>query len=75
MKCPICKHGNTRPGTGSVTLDRGGITVVFQDVPAEVCDHCGEQFIDSATSSKLLTEADRAARSGVKVEVRSYKAA
>jgi hypothetical protein len=24
MKCVICKHGETRPGKTTVTLDRGG---------------------------------------------------
>jgi YgiT-type zinc finger domain-containing protein len=43
-RCPICKHGQMRPGTVSVTLDRpNGPTVVFKGVPALVCDNCGQQ--------------------------------
>lgn len=75
MRCPICKHGQTSPATVTVTLERGGATVVFRGVPAEVCDTCGEQYVDSATTSRLLAEANRAIRAGVQVEVRAYAAA
>ncbi|MCA9913998.1 MAG: type II toxin-antitoxin system MqsA family antitoxin, partial [Anaerolineae bacterium] len=34
MKCVICKQGDTRPGTVTVTLERGGTTLVFKNVPA-----------------------------------------
>lgn len=42
MKCVICKTGETRSGTTTVTLSRGETTVVIKNVPAEVCDTCGE---------------------------------
>ena len=45
MKCPICKHGETTAGTSSVTLQRGGLTLVVKDVPAQVCDNCGEAYV------------------------------
>jgi YgiT-type zinc finger domain-containing protein len=75
MRCPICKHGQTAPAKVTVTLERGGATVVFRGVPAEVCDTCGEQYVDSATTSRLLAEAGQAVRAGVQVEVRAYAAA
>ncbi|MBI5910900.1 MAG: type II toxin-antitoxin system MqsA family antitoxin [Betaproteobacteria bacterium] len=46
MKCPICKHGHTREGSASITLERDGATLVFKDVPAEICANCGEIFHD-----------------------------
>ena len=42
MKCAICKNGETYPGTTTVTLTRGEATIVIKNVPAEVCDNCGE---------------------------------
>lgn len=74
MKCPICKHGQTQPGLITVTLDRDGATVVFKGVPAEVCDNCGEEFVDSATTAELLKQAEVAVKSGIQVQVRAYAA-
>ena len=75
MKCVICKQGETQHGSATVTLERAGTTLVFKDVPAEICDNCGEQYVDDSTTSGLLREAEQAAGAGVQIEVRSYKAA
>ena len=45
MKCVICKNGETRDGAATVTLERGGATVVVKEVPAEVCGNCGEYYL------------------------------
>jgi len=74
MECVICKHGQTRHGTATVTLDRNGTTVVFKGVPADVCANCGEQYLDEGTTQRLLLQADKAVKSGVEVEIRSYAA-
>jgi len=34
MKCIICRNGETKEGTTTVTFDREGITLVVKDVPA-----------------------------------------
>ena len=75
MRCQICKHGQTAPAHVTITLERHGATVVFRNVPAQVCDTCGEQYVDEKTTSKLLTQAAAAAQAGVQVEVRAYAAA
>lgn len=75
MKCVICKHGETHPATTTVTLERGGMTLVFKGVPAQVCQNCGEAYLDDATTAHLLAAADEAARAGVQVTVRDYVAA
>ena len=72
MKCVICKHGETRPGTTTVTLERDRMTLVFKRVPAQVCQNCGEAYLDEATSSRLLATAEEAAGAGVQVDVRDY---
>jgi YgiT-type zinc finger domain-containing protein len=74
MKCVICKHGNTKKGKVTITLERGQTTLVFKGVPAEVCDNCGEEYADEKTTARLLGEANTAAKSGVQVEVRAYAA-
>ena len=75
MKCVICKHGETRPGTATVTLERGETTLVFKHVPAQMCENCGESYVDEATTEHLLSEAETAMRAGVQVEVRTFIAA
>lgn len=75
MKCPICKHGSTRPGYASITLERDDATLVFKHVPAEVCDNCGEEFVSEEVTGSLLERASRAASEGVRVDVREYRVA
>ncbi len=75
MKCVICKQGEVQPGTTTMTLEREATTVVFKNVPAEVCDTCGEAYLDAATTRQLLHIVEEAARLGVQVDVRSYVAA
>lgn len=75
MICPICKCGHTHPGFASVTLERDAMTLFFKSVPAQVCDNCGEEFIDETTSANLLDTAEAAARDGVQVELRRYAVA
>jgi len=72
MKCAICKHGETRPGKTTVTLQRNGMTLVIRNVPAEVCENCGEAYVDEATTRELLHGAEAAARAGVMVDIREY---
>lgn len=75
MTCVICKLGDTAPGTATVTLERGTATLVIKAVPAQVCQNCGEVYVDESIAAGLLSEADRALRAGVQVDVRAYGAA
>jgi len=72
MKCVICKHGETHRGKTTVTLERDGLTLVFRNVPAEVCENCGEAYVDEATARELLRRAEEAAEAGVMVDIREY---
>ena len=75
MKCVVCRHGDTKPGTATVTLERSGTTLVIKDVPAEVCAICGEQYVGEETTQRLLREAEEASKAGVQVDVRKFVAA
>ena len=75
MKCVICKKGETKAGTATVTLDKNGATLVFKGVPARVCTNCGEEYVDEDITTRLLKSATEAARSGIQVEIRQYKVA
>ena len=75
MKCPICKQGQTAAGTVTVTLERGGLTLVVKAVPAQVCDNCGEEYVDEKAAAQLLGEAEDCARAGTEINVRHFQAA
>jgi len=75
MKCVICKHGEVMPGAATVTLERGGLTMVVKHVPARICENCGEEYVDEEIASGLFKTAEEMARSGAQVDVREYKAA
>ena len=72
MKCVICKSGQTQPGTTTVTLERAGMTLVCKDVPARLCDNCGEAYVEETVSRTLLKTAEEAARCGVQVDIREF---
>jgi YgiT-type zinc finger domain-containing protein len=72
MKCVICKHGEPKQGTTTVTLERGTATLVIKDVPAQVCTNCGEAYFDGDVTDSLLDMLNTAVETGVQVEIRAY---
>lgn len=72
MKCLICKQAETQPGVTTLTLERGGLTFVVKNVPAQVCPNCGEAYIDEAVTAQLFSTAEQMSRSGALVDVREY---
>ena len=74
MTCLICKQGQTRPGHATVTLQRGQCTVIFKDVPADVCDNCGEYYLSEQTTADLMARAEAAVAKGAEVEILRYAA-
>lgn len=74
MKCVICKHGEVKDSTTTVTLERGKTTLVIKDVPARVCANCGEAYFGPDVTDALLDMLNVAVEAGVQVEVRTYPA-
>ena len=72
MKCNICKDGETKPGVTTVTLERSGVTLVIRNVPAEICDVCGEKYYDEKTVAEMRREFEAAERAGEEVQIRSF---
>ena len=75
MKCMICKHGNTQPGQITATLERGDTTIIIKQVPADVCENCGEGYLSHEISIQLLQQAESAVKEGIQVDVRKYRSA
>lgn len=74
MTCVICKQGRTNRGHTTVTLQHGSCVLIFKTVPADVCDNCGEFYLDESVTQDLMQRADAAVRSGAEVEIVSYAA-
>ena len=72
MTCIFCRTGKTHPGTTTLTLQENGTILVIEHVPAEVCDNCGEAYVDGATAKRLSEQADAAHREGVHVVIREF---
>jgi YgiT-type zinc finger domain-containing protein len=74
MNCLICKTGTTQQGTTTVTLERDTTVIVIKDVPAQVCDNCGEYYLSEEVSSRIYALAEEAVKRKVEVEVLHYAA-
>ncbi|NGZ26827.1 MAG: type II toxin-antitoxin system MqsA family antitoxin [Magnetococcales bacterium] len=74
MKCPICRHGETAPGHITTTLEQQETIVVVREVPAQVCQQCGEYYLDEAIASRVFTLATDAVRRHAQVEILRFAA-
>jgi YgiT-type zinc finger domain-containing protein len=59
MKCVLCKHGTTYIGTVNVTLERDNCIIVLKDVPADICENCGEYYLSQSTTAAVFARAER----------------
>ena len=69
MKCTICKEGVTKKGKSIVTVERKGAIVLFKDVPALICNNCGETYFTSEISKRLFKLAQEAFNKGTELEI------
>ncbi|QDL11871.1 hypothetical protein DP114_31775 [Brasilonema sennae CENA114] len=74
MQCVICKHGETQPGWVTVTLERNNTIVILKGVPAEVCNNCGEYYLNESVTDEVLKRAEEAVNKGAEVEILRYAA-
>jgi len=74
MKCIFCRHGQTQLGTVTITLDRDNCIVVIRHVPAEICENCGEYYLDEKTTEYVLSHAEEVAQRGTELEILRFVA-
>jgi len=74
MKCAICRNGQTVEGRITVVLERGQSTLVFKNVPADICENCGEEYLSAEINRSLLQKAQEAVARGVDLELLSFAA-
>ena len=74
MKCVICKTGEASPGTTTVVLNREEVSIIIKNVPADVCDTCGEYYLSDETAEIIFARAEEAVAKGAEVEILRYAA-
>jgi YgiT-type zinc finger domain-containing protein len=67
--CPVCHGGHIQPGTTTFTVELGFGIVVVRDVPAQVCDLCGTDWLEDSVAEKLELIIEQARRNQPVVEV------
>jgi hypothetical protein len=55
-------------------LQRGETTLVIKNVPADVCDNCGEYYLSEEMAERVLELGESAVKKGVEVEVMRWAA-
>ena len=74
MTCLICKSGSTNSGMTAVILQRNDSTIIFKNVTADICDNCGEYYLNEDVAKKVLLRAEEAISKGTEVEILRYAA-
>lgn len=75
MDCVVCKNGQLTDGYVTVTLQRGEKIIVIKQVPAQICQNCGDYMLTEKVTQRLMHMANQAVREhDTQVEVLSYAA-
>lgn len=69
MKCVICRNGITESGYTTVLLEKDDTTLVFKNVPAQICSNCGEEYISSEINRAIMSRARQESGRGITLEV------
>lgn len=63
-----------KEGKVTVTLQRGEAIIIIKNVPASVCENCGEYTLNEEVTSKLMDLAEEAVQHNAEIEVLQYAA-
>jgi YgiT-type zinc finger domain-containing protein len=58
MKCVIFKNGETAKGTTTVVMNREDTTVIFKQVPDDICKNCGEYYLSMEVTGQVLSKVE-----------------
>ncbi|MBW1768905.1 MAG: type II toxin-antitoxin system MqsA family antitoxin [Deltaproteobacteria bacterium] len=73
-RCPLCK-GEKNHGITTYSADLGFGVVVVRDVPARICNQCGEEWIEPNVAEELERIVNTARHARCQVEVVSFQPA
>lgn len=71
MNCVLCK-GNLTRGKVNHIIDLGNGIIIIKDVPANICNQCGEYYVDTETAIKLEQIVDELKRNRAEVLIINY---
>jgi YgiT-type zinc finger domain-containing protein len=74
MTCIVCKNGEMKPGFTTVTLQRGKSVIIIKNVPASICENCGEYVLDETVTAEVMRLAERAVANNAEIETLQYAA-
>ena len=69
MKCVLCQNGETL-----FTISRDRVAVVVKNVPAQVCQNCGEAYVDDVIASRIFIQTEEFVKSDNEVEILHFAA-
>ena len=72
VNCLICREAELIDGRTSVTFGRDELRLVINNVPARVCPHCGEAYVEEDVALQLLLEAGKMSGTGMMDDVIGY---
>lgn len=71
--CIVCPEGRLEVSTFTKTMEGDGTTLVVKEVPALVCDTCGDASYTEAIGQRLDELFEAAKTAGVDTAVRPFK--
>ena len=71
--CPVCHGGRKQAGRTTFKVDLGFGVVVVRDVPAQVCDLCGTDWLEDSVAEKLEQIVEQARLKHPVVEVANWQ--
>lgn len=74
-KCITCRNGDMVSGYTTVTLNKGDHIFLFKQVPADICDTCGDYTLSMDVADALLKQANNAENRGAELEIQQYQRA
>jgi YgiT-type zinc finger domain-containing protein len=74
MKCIICKTGEVKSGETTVVMHRHSTSIIIKNVPAEICQTCGEYYLSEEMTEQVLNRAESATTRGAEVEILRFAA-
>ena len=71
-KCAVC-GGEVKGGIASLVFDKNNQVIVVREIPAFVCQKCGEEYFDDATTEEIEKLKGRARASLSDVSLLTFK--
>ena len=73
MICLICRRAEVIDGFTSLNFQRGEMHFTMNNVPARVCQSCGEAYVDKEVAARLLQSVEGMGKTGMLEEAMDYE--